>query len=191
MGEPEMVSLIALWIPIVVSAVFVFLASWVLHMLLTYHRSEYRMLPGEEKIMELMRKAGVKPGGYAMPCPGSPKEMGSPEMIEKYKAGPVAYLTVIPDGPPGMGKGLAQWFGFCLLVGIFCAYITSLTLDPGTHYRMVFRITGTVAFMGYAMGELIDSIWKGRNWSATFKHVFDGLVYSLLTAGTFGWLWPE
>jgi hypothetical protein len=28
-------------------------------------------------------------------------------------------------------------------------------------------------------------------WSIVLKESFDGLIYSLLTAGTFGWLWPR
>lgn len=186
-----MVSLLSLWMPILVSAVIVFLASSILHMVLTYHHSDYRKLPGEERIMEAMRKEGVTPGGYAMPRPNDPKEMGSPEMAEKYKAGPVAYLNVLPSAPPSMGRSLLEWFAFCVLIGILTAYAAGLALAPGTGYRMVFRITSSIAFMAYGVGGLVDSIWMGRSWSTTIKHLVDGLIYSLLTGGTFGWLWPD
>jgi hypothetical protein len=36
-----------------------------------------------------------------------------------------------------------------------------------------------------------NSIWRGQSWGTTWKHVADGLVYALVTAGTFGWLWPS
>lgn len=185
-----MVSIASLWLPIVVSAVVVFLASWVMHMLLTYHQSDYAKLDNESEVMDALRELGVKPGTYAMPRPASVKDMGTPEVLEKYKKGPVAWMTVMPSGPPAMGRSLALWFVFCLVIGVFAAYLAGRLLEPGTHYLSVFRVVGTTAFLGYGVGWALDSIWKARAWSATLKHIFDGLVYALLTAGTFGWLWP-
>lgn len=186
-----MVTLTELWLPIVLSAVLVFVGSSVIHMVFTYHRSEYKKLPNEDKALETLRGIGLTPGLYVFPCPPSHKEMGTPEMIEKYKRGPVGMLTVMPSRPPQMGKSLVQWFLFCLLVGVFVAYLAGRTLAPGSEYLAVFRVAGTVALMGYGFGEISASIWKAQAWSATFKHMFDGLVYALLTAGAFGWLWPR
>jgi len=45
--------------------------------------------------------------------------------------------------------------------------------------------------MSYGLGPIVNAIWKGQPWSVTLKEIFDGLVYGLLTAGTFGWLWPR
>ena len=61
---------------------------------------------------------------------------------------------------------------------------------PGAKYLSVFRVVGTAAMMAYAIGGLPESIWKGTKWSITMKFVFDGILYGLVTAGTFGWLWP-
>lgn len=41
-----------------------------------------------------------------------------------------------------------------------------------------------------ALALLQNSIWYKRKWSSTLKSMADGLVYALVTAGTFGWLWP-
>jgi hypothetical protein len=30
-----------------------------------------------------------------------------------------------------------------------------------------------------------------RSWIRTLKSMFDGLIYALLTASVFGWLWPR
>jgi hypothetical protein len=76
-------------------------------------------------------------------------------------------------------------------VGIFAAYIAGRALEPGAHYLDVFRFAGCTAFVGYAVALLQNSIWYKRNWTATLKSVFDGLVYALLMAGVFGWLWPS
>lgn len=186
-----MVSLTALALPIFVAAVFVFLASFLVHMVIGYHNSDYRSLPNETETLAALRKANLTPGLYTFPHCTNPKEMGTPEMAAKYQQGPIGMMTVMPNGMPAMGKSMAAWFGYCLLVGLFCAYLAGHTLTPGAHYLAVFRIVGSVAFVGYGLGNILDSIWKGWPWSASIKHVLDGLLYALLTAGTFGWLWPS
>ncbi len=186
-----MVYLTSLWIPIVVSAVIVFVASSIIHMVLPLHKNDYRKLPDEDKLMDALRGAGLTPGpAYHFPhC--TPKDMKSPEMMEKYKKGPLGFITIFPTGQPNMGKFLGLWFFFCLLVSFFTAYITGRTVAAGTQYLAVFRVVGTVAFMGYGLGHFVDSVWKGQTWGVTIKHMIDGLLYALLTAGTFGWLWPK
>ena len=185
-----MVSLAALWIPIVLSAVIVFIASSIIHMVLPYHRSDYKKLPEEDKVLAAMRTAGLTRGVYMFPhC--SHKDMKSPEVLEKQKLGPIGSITVFPTGPINMPKYLAMWFVYCLVVGVFTAYLTGHTVAQGTPYLAVFRVAGTTAFMAYGVGQLSNGIWAGQPWSTVLKHVFDGLVFGLLTAGTFGWLWPR
>jgi len=183
-----MAFLAALWLPIVLAAVIVFVASSIIHMVLPYHHSDYKKLPDEEKAREALR--GLPPGLYFTPfC--THKEMKTPEMQQKYKQGPVALLTVFQSSPPAMGKYMALWFVYCLVIGFFVAYLTFATILPGARYLAVFRVAGTAAFMTYSLGPLANGIWKGLPWSNVIKEVIDGLVYALLTAGTFGWLWPH
>ncbi|HZE25857.1 MAG TPA: hypothetical protein VE083_00650 [Terriglobales bacterium] len=185
-----MVPLSALWLPILLSAVIIFVASSVMHMLLPYHRGDYQQLPDEDKVLATLRAAGLKRGLYIFPyC--THKEMKSPAVQDKYKQGPVGMMTVFPPGPPAMPKYLIQWFVYCLVIGFFVAYLTGHTVAPGTNYLAVFRVAGTTAFLAYGLGNLSNGIWKGQTWSVTIKEVLDGLVYALLTAGTFGWLWPR
>jgi len=183
--------LIEFWLPILLSAVFVFIVSSILHMFIPIHKGDYKKLPGEEAVLAEMRAQGVKKDAYMFPCAGSMKEMSSPEMIEKYNQGPVGFMTVIADGCPNIGKSLVQWFIYSLVISVFVAYIANITLKPGADYLMVFRITGTVAILGYAVSYIQDAIWKGQKWSTTLKFIFDGVVYALVTAGTFAWLWPK
>ena len=186
-----MVPITALWLPLLLSAVIVFFASFVVHMLIPIHRGDYRQLPNEEKVSDALRSVGVTPGrAYHFPYT-THKEMKAPSTIEKFKRGPVGFLVIRPSGAPGLGKYLAQWFVFCLVVAFFTAYLTGRTLLPGTNYLEVFRVAGCASFMAYGLGQLMDSIWKGQTWGVTIKHVIDGLIYGLLTAGTFGWLWPR
>jgi hypothetical protein len=185
-----MVPLSALWLPIVLSAVIVFIASFIMHMLLPYHHSDYQPLPEEDKVLAALRGAGLKRGLYSFPfC--THKTMKSPEVIEKFKQGPVGLITVFPSGPPAMPKFLGMWFVYCLVIGFFVAYLTGHTVAPGARYLAVFRVAGTVGFMAYGLGNLVNSIWRGVPWSNTIKDVIDGLIYGLLAAGTFGWLWPR
>ena len=185
-----MVPLTALLLPLLLAAVIVFVASSIMHMALPYHRSDYRQLPDEDKLLPALRAAGLKRGLYMFPyC--THKDMKSPAIAEKQKQGPVGMLTVFPTGPVNMPKYLAMWFVYCLLIGLFVAYLTGRTVTPGAPYLAVFRVAGTVAFLAYGVGQLVNAIWAGQPWSVTIKHVIDGLIYSLLTAGTFGWLWPR
>jgi hypothetical protein len=185
-----MVPLSALWLPLVLSAVIVFVASSIMHMLLPYHRSDYQKLPDEDQVLGALRAVGLKRGLYVFPfC--THKNMKSPEVMAKFKQGPVGMMTVSPNGPPVMPKFLGLWFAYCLLIGFFVAYLAAHTVAMGAHYRGVFRVVGTAAFLAYGLGTISNAIWKGQTWSMTIKEVVDGLVYALLTAGTFGWLWPR
>lgn len=185
-----MLSIAELWLPILLSAVFVFIVSSIIHMFLPIHKGDYSKLPGEEHILETMRAQSVAPGSYMFPCPSSMKDMCSPEMVEKRQRGPVGFLTVVPSGPSGMGKNLAQWFAFALLVGFLTALAAKTSLRAGADYHGVFHITAIAALLGYGVRPIPDSIWKGVEWIITLKFIFDGVVYALVTAATFAWLWP-
>jgi hypothetical protein len=185
-----LVPLTALWVPILLSAVFVFVASSILPMLLPCHRSDYRQLPDEDRILAALRPAGLKRGLYVFPfC--TPEDMKSPVLMEKQGQGPVGFMTVAPNRPPAMPKFLIEWFVFCLLIGFFLAYLTGHTVASGATDRAVFRVAGIAAFLAYGLGQLGNGIWKCQILSRIIKEVLDGLVYGLLTAGPFGWLWPR
>jgi hypothetical protein len=185
-----MVPLTALWLPILLAAIIVFIASSIMHTLLPYHKSDTQPIPDEAKVLATLRAAGLKRGYYHFPF-GPHQEMKSPAMVEKYTQGPVGMMTVFPSGPPAMPKFLGMWFAYCLIIGFFVAYLTGHTVAPGARYLAVFRVAGTAAFLAYGLGQLSNGIWKGQPWGMTIKEVVDGLIYGLLTAGTFGWLWPR
>lgn len=185
-----MVAVSSLAIPIVLSAVFVFVASAVMHMMLTYHKNDFSPVPDEDGLLDAFRRLKVPPGDYCAPHAGSMEAMKSPAFVEKMAKGPVVIMTVAAGGPMTMGAQLTQWFVYSVVISVFAAYVTGRVLTAEAHYLEVFRVAGTVAFMGYAMALPQFSIWYKRSWGTTLRSMFDGLVYSLLTAGTFGWLWP-
>jgi hypothetical protein len=160
-------------------------------MFLTYHQSDLAKVPSEDEVSEALRKYNIPPGDYFLPYGGSAQAMKNPEFIEKMTKGPVIIMTVMKSGPPSMTGSLAQWFIYCILVGIVAAYIAGRALSPDVHYLSVFRFVGCTAFVGYSMALIQNSIWYQRKWSSTLKSMFDGFIYALVTAGVFGWLWPR
>jgi hypothetical protein len=185
-----MISIGALWLPILLSAVFIFAASSIIHMFLGYHWNDLRAPAQQDAILDAMRKLNVQPGDYAMPKPDSMKQFSSPEFKAKLEGGSMILMTV-SRGTMAMGKMLGQWFVYLLVVSLFCAYIAGRELPAGAQYLSVFRLVGFTAFMAYALALPQAAIWYHRNWRMTLFTMFDGLVYGLLTGGTFGWLWPH
>lgn len=178
-----------LWLPILLSAVGVFITSSIIHMLLPYHRKDFKQVPSEDEVQNALRPFNIPPGDYFLPNSCESGGMNTPEFKEKMNKGPVAIMTVFPNGPMNMGKSLALWFIYSIIVSFMAAYVSSNGLAPTAHYLDVFRISGCTAFIGYSVALLQNSIWYNRNWFSTFKSMFDGLLYSLVTGGVFGWLW--
>jgi len=179
-----------LWLPIVASAALVFVVSSVIHMVLPVHKGDYGKLPGEDAVLAAMRDAGVTRGTYMFPGCSSMKDLADPVVKERFERGPVGFATVVPNGLPAMGTNLLLWFLLSLLISLLAAYVGHHALPGGAAALSVVRITGTVAIAGHALGALQDSIWKGVPWRITAKFVADGVVYGLVTAATFAWLWP-
>jgi hypothetical protein len=180
----------SLWLPVVVSAVAVWLVSAVLHMVLKYHRADHRQLQNEDAVAPALRAAVPGPGVYMMPWCSDPSQMKDPAVVKKYEEGPVAILTVMPNGVPNMGKYLGLWFLFCLLVSFVTSYVARHSLDPGAAGMEVLRLTGTIAFIAYGFGYLQDSIWKAIPWSNSLRGILDAAVYALVTGLVFRFLWP-
>jgi hypothetical protein len=174
-----------------VSAVAVFIVSSIIHMVLPFHRGDYKQLPNEDAVMDAMRKAGVGAGDYVFPYAGSMAAMKDPKWVEKRTTGPAGFATIVKAGPPSMTGSLVLWFVFSFVVSLFAGYLAGSVLAPGAGYLRVFQVVGASAFMGYSLALMQNSIWYHRNWGATFRSMADGLVYALVTAGVFGWLWPN
>lgn len=186
-----MVPVMSLWLPILLSAILVFIVSAIFHMVLPYHRADHARLPDEDAVMDALRRTAAAPGDYMFPHAAGPAAMKEPAFLEKRKRGPIGVLTVIPGGSASMTLYLGQWFVYCAVVSIFAAYVAGRAVGPGAPYLAVFRFAGCTAFIGYSLALWQNSIWYRRKWSTTIKHTVDGLVYGLLTAGVFGWLWPR
>jgi hypothetical protein len=186
-----METLSGLWMPILLSAVLVFIASSVIWNVLGAEKWHVTSLPDEAGAMEALGKQGLAPGQYSFPHVADHKAMKQPAFQEKLKQGPVGLLILRAPGPINMATFLAQWFVYLLLVSYLVALVCGHTLHAGAAYMRVFRIAGIVAFAAYSMGSIPNAIWWGRPWKSALKEFVDGIVYALLTAGSFGWLWPR
>ncbi len=180
-----------LWVPILLSAVFVFVVSAFIHMATPWHKADCAVLPNEDKLRDALRPLAIPPGDYMVPRPGSPKDMRSPAFLEKMNKGPVLIMTVLPNGMPPMARNMIEWFVYCLVVSFLAAYVAGRALPVGADYLHVFRFAGATAFIGHSVALWQLSIWYRRSWGTTIRTTVDGLIFALLTAGTFGWLWPR
>lgn len=185
-----MTSLTSLWLPILISSVVVFVVSALIHMVTPWHKGEYPKLANEDTFISAVRPLGLPPGDYMVPRSSSMAEMSAPEFIDKLNKGPVMVMTVLPSGPMKMTKSLVLWFVYSLVVTVFAAYIASRALPTGAPYLAVFRFVGATAFIGYSLALWQMSIWYNRALSTTIKANVDGLIYALVSAAIFGWLWP-
>jgi hypothetical protein len=183
-----MVSLTALWLPILVSAALVFVASSIIHMALRWHSSDFKRFPDEDGVMNALRPFNLPPADYVAPLPESMAHMSSPEFKTKQARGPSFALTILVN--TSIGRNLVKWFLYSVIIGVFAAYVASLALPAGAPYMTVFRVTSTVTFAAYALALWQNWIWYSRGLGYTVRTTIDGLIYALLTGGAFGWLWP-
>ncbi len=180
-------SIAALWLPILVTAIVTFIAGAAIWMAMPWHKTDFSGTGDEEAVRAALR--GNAPGAYNVPHAASNADWASPELMKKYEEGPVAFITVVPAGSPmSMGSKLGINFVYNLVVAIICAYMVSRTVAPDASYLATFRIAGTTAFIAYGFAYVQESIWFGRPWSMTIKTFIDALIYGLLTGGVFGWL---
>jgi hypothetical protein len=186
-----MVGFVALCLPILLSSVIVFIVSSVIHMAAPWHKNDYPKMEKEDNFREALQPLAIPPGDYIVPRSSGMADMRSPEFLDKLKKGPVMMVTVMPNGMMSITTSLIGWFAYLIVIGIFAGYVAGCALPVGAAYLQVFRFVGTTAFVGYSLALWQMSIWYRRAWNITIKATVDGLIYALLTAGTFGWLWPR
>jgi hypothetical protein len=182
------VTLGMLWLPIVLSAVVVFFASAILWMVMPHHKSDWSKLPDENAVTAALRNAPA--GMYMLPFCSDMQQMKDPAFVKRYEAGPTGTIT-LRKGSASMSRPMVISVLYNLVVAFVVAYLASRTRPVGAHYLEVFRVVGTASLLAYSGALWYPAIWMGRPWPAVIKDALDGLVYALLTAGIFGWLWPR
>ncbi|MBI5770521.1 MAG: hypothetical protein HZA93_22280 [Verrucomicrobia bacterium] len=184
-------TLLALWLPILLSAVVVFIISSLIHMVIKWHAGDYGSFANEEAVRAAIRAGDPAPGRYVLPHCADMKDMGSEAMLQKYREGPVGHVTIGPTGAPVLGKFLGQWFVWSLIVAAVAAYLAGRVhgLDH-SHARGAAKLVGAVTFIAHGFGTVTESIWMMRPWSASAKYLLDAALYGLGSGLVFLWLWP-
>ena len=186
-----MVSFSSLWIPILVSAVLCFIMSSLIHIVFKWHKKDNEALPKESELLQHMRDAGVGPGSYAFPFPAEGQSWNDPDMAQKFAQGPAGFMRILPLGPVNMGKSLLQWFVYLVLVGMAVAYVMSRGYAPGGEYWHIFIPAMVASGIAHVVAQIVPSIWMAQPWRVTAINMFDGVLYALLTGGSFAGLWPS
>lgn len=186
-----MVPLVQLWLPILLAAVGIHIASAIIHMFLQFwHSPDYHGFSNEDEVQKALGKGNPAPGIYMVPyC--KPEDMRKPETLEKFKKSPQAYLFVRAATGMNMTKPLIQWFVFCLLVALFSGYLAGATLGTSAESMQVFRVVSTAAFMAFGLGTIPYAIWFGEPWKSVTKSLVDALVYGCIAGAVFAFFWPH
>jgi hypothetical protein len=185
-----MMPLSQLWLPILLSAVAVFVTSSLVHMVLPWHKGDYPRMQNEDAVMDAMRPLALPPGDYLFPRPSSMAEMQTPEFAAKMARGPNVLMTVMPNGPVAMGGTFVKWFIYLIVVSIVVA-ISALGVARGAPGVIVFHQVALVSFAAYALALWQLTIWYHRSVSITLTWTLDAAIYAVVTGLIFAWLWPR
>ncbi len=188
--ETTVTEFTALGLPIILTSIFIFIASAVIHTAMPWHKDDFSSVPDEDAARAAIGGLQIPPGDYLMPKPASAAEMQSAEYKAKRKQGPVMLFTMLPNGEIPMGPIFIRWMVYLIVVTAFVALLSGAVLAPGASSPVVWHTTGGIAFMAYGMAQPQSSIWYHRKWSTTVKGLFDAAIYGVITAVVFGWLWP-
>ncbi|MDH3589666.1 MAG: hypothetical protein OEQ74_09700 [Gammaproteobacteria bacterium] len=184
------VNLMQLWIPILLGGALAWVASGLIHMVIKYHNADYKPLTNEDEVSAAVRNGSPAVGFYSFPYCGDMSEMNDEGLQQKFARGPVGFLAIFPNGMPPMGKLMVQQISFFIVGCVLIAYCASLGLPAGADYMTVFRFVAAVGFLAFGWAIIPFSIWYGHPWSNTARYLLDALIYALVVAGSFGWLWP-
>src|SRR6266542_2880730 len=141
----------ALWLPIFLSAVTVFLLSSLIHMFSPWHKNDYKAIPDQDRVMDALRPFGTPAGDYLVPRPASRADMTSAEYKGKVAKGPNLIVTVLPNGPRGMSNALIGWFIYSLIVSWLAGLSAMAAVGPGAEDHRVFHFAMFTAFIGYSV----------------------------------------
>ena len=185
------VSLLSLWAPILLGTLLAWVASALIHMLLKYHNADHRALPNEAEVAAAIAAGRPSPGIHTLPHCSDMKQMGDPALQQRFRDGPVAVVTVMRPGLPAMGKLMLQQILYFLFGTALVGFCATLALPPGASYLVVFHFVAVVGFLAFGWAVIPYSIWYGHPWATSARYLLDGLIYALVIAGCYGWLWPS
>ena len=181
-----------LWIPILVSAAAVWIASALAWMIVGHHKNDNPALPNEQEVIDTIKGWNLPPGEYMFPdfrrCKGMTKEQKQ-AMYENMQKSPMGILRVW--GKISMGGNMLWTFVVCLVVSTLIAYLGWSALPhAGSSFAHTFQVLGTAGILAYCFASFPGDIWFQRSRRAMTTNFIDGVVFGLITGAVFAWLWP-
>jgi len=186
----DIISVLDLWLPIVLSTVAVFFASFIVWMVLPHHAADVKKLPDEQRFLDQLKAMEIPPGTYMWPNCGDKAEMKSEEFKRRFNEGPWGSMTVV-GGEPNFGLNLGLTMLFYLVVSVLVGYITSEARTPYDGFWEVFQVATTAAILAYCAGGIPNAIFFSKPKRFIITDFTDNLAYAVLTGAIFGWLWPS
>jgi hypothetical protein len=177
-----------LWLPILVSAAAVWIASAMAWMALPHHTADHRGLPDEKAFADALAKLNIALGNYGFPHCADRKQMKDADFCKRWEQGPRGLLSLW--GPMNMGRNMVLTLFVYLVVSFVIAYLGSVVLPRGSSFAHVFRVLGTAGILSYAFAFIPNNIWFGVYGRTIVMNVLDGIAYGLITGLIFAWLWP-
>jgi hypothetical protein len=177
--------LVSLALPIVLSAVALFFASFLSWMVFPFHRKDWVKLDREDDFLKAARECGLTRGSYMFPGCKDKAEMNSPEHQAKWKAGPSGVMTVFPQ--VNMGRNLGLTFVYFLVTSFCLAYLATLAVKPGADFMTVFRFVSTAGLLTFLSAIVLHAIWFHAR---IIGHVLESIAFAAITGAIFAALWP-
>lgn len=114
--------LTSLLLPVLLSGVALFFASFLSWMVLQLHKQDWVKLEKEEDVVAALKAAEVPLGNYMIPGCVDMKDMQSEEYTRKWEEGPRGTMTLF--GNISMGRNLGLTFVY---------FLTSVSAWPTSH----------------------------------------------------------
>jgi hypothetical protein len=181
--------LIPLWLPILLSAIAIWVISVIASMALPHHKRDFIDLPGEDGFMDYIRTSGIKPGNYLFPDFRGREAMKSEKVEKALKEGPVGHLSVWRT-PLTMGGKMAATFIVYLVVSTLIVYLTRVAIPGAAPFAKVFQVAATAGILAYCFSFIPNAVWFGSYKRTIVATFIDGIVYGLITGAIFAWRWP-
>ena len=184
-----MSELATLWLPILLSSIAVFFASFLAWVVIGHHAPDWSEIPDEGNVIDFIRAQGLRPGQYIFPMARTKEAMADEAKKQRILSGPWGTLNIW-GRQVNMGRNLLQSFVFYLVTSFFIAYLATLALAPGATFSKVFQVTGTAGILAYAFGHVPNSIWFGTHRRPMLMDIIDGVCFGLITGLIFAAFWP-
>lgn len=184
-----------LWLPIVLSGVGVWIASFIAWMAIGHHKKDRDAIPDgrEQEFMGTITRLNIRPGNYGFPDFCQHDSLPRGERMEALKAlydkHPQGLLRVW--APTNMGLNMLLTFLFYLVTSAAIAYLTWAALGRGASVGKVVQVAGTAGVLAYCFATFPHDVWFQKKRRAMAMDWIDGIVFGLITGAIFAWMWPR